>query len=190
VSELKKLARLVFEMTRRQIWLGGKVVFLQVDHGRSTRIDDDWPEEVEFPDLGSGVIWTMSPEVELGGHAIRVCVSASPNLFKREGCKVRVFVDGQIKYPGGVYEQPNWAWTWLWGENWATRLARIEISEGGRTGPVHRRDQLITEAKKRLQTAQVKHHPTPIDPVDPAAEEAVREVEALIATRKALHEQN
>lgn len=172
--ELKQLAKLVFQMTRRQIWLGGNV----------KRKMHDWPEDVEPPqNWDKRVVWTMSPEVELGGHKIRVCVSAIPDRFwAGEGCRVRVFVDGVIGYPGGFYDQVDW--TWLW-QTWATRLARIEIEEGGRTGPVDRRDQLIVEAKDRLQTAQVKHI---ADPVDPDAEEAVREVEALVARRKVLRE--
>lgn len=169
--ELRRLASLVFQHTRRDVWFGG------VAHQRMA----DWPKDVVCPDWDSGVVWTISPAIELGGHQIRVCVSATPYRFRTGSpCGVRVFVDGYVGYPGGHYEQGQWVFPFFrsFFENWAARLARIEIEEGGRTGPVDRRDVLIHEATERLHGARV-HHPLPLSPEAKATIREMEELEAL-----------
>ncbi len=177
VRELKKLAHLIFRMSRRQVWLGGKVPTVAWNAKQADADWGDWPDDVNRPssDLTwvSGLTWTLSPEVELGGHRLRVCVSSTFDSGRKHKHHVRIFVDGKIMYPGGHYEKVDWS---FW-ESWSGRLARLERAEGGLTGPVDRRDLLIAEAQEKLQSA-ASRHPSRVLDVD--AVEAVREVEALV----------
>jgi hypothetical protein len=179
-SELKTLAHRIFLLTRRGIWRGGKVVLDGPNRWNGTRVNPAWPKGLDEPDedvWGVGTTWTLSPAVELGGHELRVCVASHPN---KEGYEVRVFVDGDLKYPGGVYAGNDW---WLFAEmfpSWAARIARIEREDGGVSGPIDRRDLLIAEAGQRLRGPQQVNHPQPEPESDPAAVAAVREVEALV----------
>lgn len=168
--ELKKLAKLLFQITRRAIWSGG-------------RGDENWPDTIDAR-WKIDTTWTLSPEVELGGHRLRVCVSSRRDPYANlQSFSVRVFVDDVLKYPGGIYE----TWDWPWCESWAGRIARIERTDGGHPGPVDKRDLLITEAKQRLSGPAVRHiEQRP----DPEAVKAVEEVEALVnKTRDAARRQ-
>lgn len=174
---LQRLAYTLFCLTRREIWLGGC----------SQRANDPWPKTIKRA-WNSGVFWTLSPEVELGGHRVRVCVTTGwRDSNAIPWVRVLVYVDDEIKHPGGSYDEagPVYIASVLWRENWACRIAAQEREDGGRTGPVDRRDLLIEEAEQRLRgPARVEH-----DKVDEKAIAAAREVEALVgkverATRK------
>lgn len=79
---------------------------------------------------------------------MRVCVSS----IKREGTHhVHVFVDDGPGYPGGDYTSFNWWWSW------STKIAKQEQVDGGRTGPIEKRDLLLVEAKRRLAGVNVAH---------------------------------
>jgi hypothetical protein len=191
--ELKKLAKLIFQLTRREVWLGGKT---EVDHAYHSRKVKGWPSDMEQPKWSSDITWTLSPEIELGGHKMRVCVSSNASRYSRDSpysCRVRVFTDGKLVYPGGWYDQKDW---WLFAgkfPSWAVRIATLERRDGGKTGPVDSRDLLIAEAKERLEVPQsAKPKKLLTDNDDPAAIAAIAEVEALtrkVAARKAAERQ-
>jgi len=145
VSEkaLRKLAKAIYKLARREVWLGGK---------GPTKV---WPSEIREAKYdrawswGSNVTWTLSPEVELGGHRMRVCVSWNGS---EDGHNVRVFCDDEVKHPGGKYEQKR-----EWFEGWSWRLARMERAEGGLTGPVDRQDLLLAEAHQKARGVVTTH---------------------------------
>jgi len=182
--ELKALAYRVFCLARREVWRGGKVTEKRVRANYQTKVhklNPSWPEGLDKVDWAVGVTWTLSPPVELGGHEIRVCVSSREG---EKGFGVRVFIDGDLKYPGGYYEDADW---WPFARSfpsWAGRIARLEQEDGGVSGPIDRRDLLIAEADQRLQgPKQVTHaHPQLEEKPDlsPEAVAAVREVEAFV----------
>ena len=181
--ELKDLAYRIFQLTRRQIWLGGAVTtkIVQKDYINTVvTLYPTWPEDMDKPDFVKGVTWTMSPPVDLGGHQIRVCVYSSPRSGGTYG--VRVFVDGDLKYPGGTYMASDW---WFFAQrfpSWAGRIARMEREDGGVSGPVDRRDLIIAEAKNRIYGPDQVAHPKLIESsvLDPEAVAAIREVEELV----------
>jgi len=51
MGDLRKLARRLYDLTRQQVWVGGK------GPGRP------WPDGLEDVDWGYSVTWTLSPEV-------------------------------------------------------------------------------------------------------------------------------
>lgn len=163
--QLRKLAKAIFKLNRREIWLGGKSHY--------NGIGADWPKTIEKPDWSSGVTWTLSPEVELGGHQMRVCVSWNGG----EWHKVRIFTDGKIVHPGGTYRSGWWPIGWSW------RIAKQESAEGGKTGPVDRRDLLLKEAAAKGRGVVTQHdEPLYCDSCD----EAMQEVDALDAALGAM----
>lgn len=164
-SDLQSLAERIFLLTRRDVWLGG----------RSPK-RGSWPLDVEYPNWSNGYTWTLSPEVVLGGHRMRICVSSEGDGSSFE-YRVRVFVDGAVKHPGGLYDEFTW-FGWEIFENWAGRIARHEREEGGRDGPVDRRDLLIAEANQRIQGLSQPRRTLPKE--DLAATAAAKEVEALL----------
>ena len=177
--ELKRLAKLIFQIAHREVWWGGRV---QAERGRWGRVlkkvSPNWPEGVTIPqDWSVGVTWTLSPAVTLGGNSMQVCVSSHGD---HRGHGVRVFVDGELGYPGGFYEHEDW-WPFnLRFPSWSGRLARQEREEGGKTGHVDRRDLLIEEAAdKLLGLTKVDHTPPELE-MDPHVVAAVREVEDLV----------
>lgn len=166
-AELRRLATLVFELTRKEVWLGGK-------GGRS---NSDWPDHIP-QNWSRGVYWTLSPEVVLGGHRVRVCVSSSDyHHIEHAKHTVRVFIDDDLKYPGGKFWRYNWPWLW------SARIARYEREEGGKTSPVDTRADLIEEARERVHGGVSDHvkrledrEPSP----SPEALAAAREVERYV----------
>lgn len=185
--QLKKLAKLVFRLTRREVWIGGQ----------GTR---DWPSINEIADVRwfrgdnnyEGTTWTLSPEVELSGHRVRVCVSYNKRMdaqgnvhghYTRQNLgkwhKVMVFVDGEEKYPGGEYIEKN---RWWW-PSWSKRIAMLEHRDGGHTGPVDRTDLLITDAKKKLKAVNSTHTPKQLTvsklDEDPEYQAALEEIASL-----------
>jgi hypothetical protein len=169
-KQLRQLAKAIFKLTRREIWLGGKAEYRGVGA--------DWPKTVEKQDWSSGVTWTLSPEVELGGHQMRVCVSWGGGEWHR----VRVFTDGKLVHPGGEYQSSWWPWGWSW------RIAKQERAEGGKTGPVDRRDLLLKEAASKGRGVVTQHvDPLYCDSCDDALHEVERVAEpfAAEALRKA-----
>ena len=153
MSDLRKLAKRLYDLTRRQVWTGGKSDY----HNPGP----NWPKKLEKIDWSRGVTWTLSPETELGGIKLRVCVSWDGNTGEIYGDhRVRVFADGELKYPGGHYKAVNRkgilfehkdAWSW--------RIAVIERRDGGRTGRVDARDLLLAEAKDHLKGVKTTHEP-------------------------------
>lgn len=141
-SDLKKVAKAVWDLSHRSEWLGGT--------GQSR----DWPKNIQgFVDKkyarygdrtgwDEDVTWTLSPEVQLAGHRVRVCVSWDG----REGSNhhVRVFVDDELKHPGGQY----YGWNGNWFGGWSWRIAKMEREDGGKTGPVDARDLVLEAAKQ------------------------------------------
>lgn len=174
--ELWRLATLIFELTRRETWLGGIG-------------PENWPHTV-YGEWKDHMVWTLSPEVELGGHRMRVAVISSdftrvgshPNhwgrnqrhswevaAWHRRRHLVRVYSDGAPTYPGGKLPPIRNIWP-----TWSGRIAEIELRDGGSTGPVERRDLLIAEAKARLSSvSQIEHTPRLI--TDARAEAEVEE---------------
>ncbi len=170
-GDLRELAHKLFLLTRRDVWLGGQ-----------QNVRGAWPEGVEHPGWNdSDLFWTLSPEVQLGGYRLRVCVSSRQAAYGDvQKHRVRVYVDGEIKHPGGAYDEGEGSiLVLLFGlaESWSTVVARQEREDGGRTGPVDVRDLLITEAADRLGGVRRAVEPAP----DEAAIRAAREVEALVA---------
>lgn len=172
--ELKRLAYVLFLMTRRDVWLGGRT-----DTSEGSK---DWPR-ASLPLGAPGRFWTLSPEVALGGHRLRVCVFTTERYAYLingpigDDHHVGIYVDDEVKHPGGHYAE----WDAPWWQSWSGQIARQEIEEGGKTGPVDRRDLLIAEAERALGfrgAAVVKAPP------DPDAERAVREVEALVRGKR------
>jgi len=178
--ELKALAYRVFCLTRREVWAGGKVTSKREVKNYDTKIiklNPSWPEDLDKVDWDEGVTWTLSPPVELGGHKIQVCVSSK---FTSSAFGVRVFIDGNLKYPGGYYEDADW---WPFARtfpSWAGRIALLEQEDGGVSGPIDRRDLLIAEADQRLHGPKQITHDPPEANLSPEAEAAFREVEAFV----------
>ena len=182
--QLKKLAKLIFKMTRSDVWLGGKQVYGQEKAKH-------WPLETfpfSKPKHSREYTWTLSPEVELGNHKIRVCVYHH-HIQGREWDKdyyVVVYIDGEIKYPGGKYKDEEWGIF----PSWAYKIAKQEWLDGGKTGPVSARRKLIAEAKQKIHTPQVTHTSSTPDMTDPLVEAAVKEVEELVKKHKQPRKQN
>lgn len=179
-KELRELADRIYDLAKREVWLGGVVTDAWDFKNRGTGHVGDWPKKLQRMDWSRGVHWTLSPEVKLGGHRLRVCVT-SASYGKHT---VRVFVDDELKYPGGTFrnKETDSFWTWLWkslggrGEDhWTFVLAHQELEEGGKTGPVFRRDLLIEEANDRLKSVTVKAQ---IEE-DPAYKAALEEVNRI-----------
>ena len=157
MNALRKLARRIFDLTRRQVWLGGKCQ----SHKNP---GPNWPPNLETIDWSPGITWTLSPELELGGIRLRVCVSWDGNTGEFYGDhKVRVFADDELKYPGGEYTAVNRKGIlWEHRDAWSWKIASMERKDGGRTGRVQARDLLLKEAKERLKGVQTKHEPGPL----------------------------
>ncbi len=94
-QELKRLAKLIFQIAHREVWWGGRVQAEKDRWGRVTKkVSPNWPEGVTIPqDWSVGVTWTLSPVVTLGGNSMQVCVSSHSAA---RGHSVRVFVDGEL----------------------------------------------------------------------------------------------
>jgi|APSaa5957512576_1039674.scaffolds.fasta_scaffold79020_2 hypothetical protein len=171
--ELKRLAKLLFQLTRKKTWLGGKTCY-SIDGPEDRKYVPHWPKEMELIHWGGLVVWTLSPEVDLGGHKLRVCVADRKSADFLGDHVVRVFVDNQLMYPGGAYE--TWSWPWLW----STHLAKQEVAEGGKTSPVDTRKDLIAEAEERVHGVKViKQLPAPED-----VQRAEREIAELMESRR------
>lgn len=156
-TDLRQLAKRIFEITRRQVWLGGKCP-------RPGVPGPNWPKGVEVIEWSEGLTWTLSPEVELGGMKLRVCISWDGNnepgtVNGTHG--VRVFVDGELKYPGGFYKAANReGLLWEHRDAWSWKIARTERTDGGRNGRVSARTELLAEAKVKAKgVPTVQHEP-------------------------------
>lgn len=175
MSDLGKLAYLIYKKLKREDWHGGK------------GISGWWPKELPDQKWGRNVTWTVSPPVEIGGHTFHVCISSNAmkvtekdyyGLPKEYGPKwfpkhtIRVFCDGEIKYPGGKIEGLR-----NWWPSWSAKIAKQEIEDGGKTGPVEKRDLLIKELKGALNVVPVTHQID--DKFDEGMAKALKEVEAL-----------
>lgn len=96
---LKALAKEIYLLTRHQVWQGGfgKILF-------------PFPSAREQPRY----FWVVSPGAELDGSTFQVALfkSADTNRYHT----VLVFVDGQLKHPGGVYttHEPLFWRDWDW----------------------------------------------------------------------------
>ena len=166
LMKLKKLAKLVFQLTRHEVWLGGMT---------SLEGPSCWPRDVDYPfGVTYCIFWSLSPEVKLLGHQVRVCVSSSE--YAPEIHRVRVFIDGKLVHPGGAYIRTNYPW---W---WSTRIAKEEVEEGGKPSPVATRDLLIQAAWEKLSGGDAKHPQLagPVVEEDPEIRRAVLEVESLL----------
>ena len=174
-KNLKKLAKLIYEMTQKEVWLGGKG-------------NKGWPQSISSIDseenrrFKDSVAWTLSPEVELGGHRLRVCIS-SPAEDRWGGTtnkhNIRVFVDGILQYPGGLLgDNPDKRW---WRKTWSGRIAIQERTDGGKTGPVDRGADLIVEAREKLRGVPTLHPPqlSVVEEPNEAMLKALREIDAL-----------
>ena len=159
---LKKLAKLVFQLTRYEVWLGGKTSYKKAP-GWPTDIDHKWDEDV---------YWTLSPEVELRGLQVQVCVSSKkPRYNETFGThQVRVFIDKKLIHPGGTYTRISVPW---W---WSTPIAVQEREEGGEPGPVDIRKLLIRDAQGMVSGVKVENPPL-IPEMTPELRKALLEVE-------------
>lgn len=171
MNDLRRLSKLVYGMTHREVWLGGKVSV------PGDKMEGPWPDGVKLPyipvvywaerigeslgrsteyvyrsKLAEAWYWTLSPEVALLGFRLRVCVTSG----YAGGHEVTVFVDGERKHPGGHYRCDDWWWhRWPW-PRWSTRIADLERTDGGRSGPVDQRDRLIAAAEAKLSEEWVR----------------------------------
>jgi hypothetical protein len=127
MSNLKKLAKQVFELTRRESWDAGEL-----------RGDREWSTVAANYVYPHRYYWTKSPKVSLCGHQVELEIRTA--IF---GCIVVVLVDGEIQHPGG------W-WRSLWPWRWCNKIARQEAREGGIAGPVDVADLLLIEAESRV----------------------------------------
>lgn len=139
-NKLRKLAKTIYQLTREDIWLGGKGPH------------SPWPKRIKGfiwdPNergWGESVTWTLSPEVVLGEHRVRVCVSWTGS--STEYHHVRVFIDDELKHPGGMYQ----GWNGNWFGGWSWRIASMERRDGGKTGPIGREDALLNAAERYLK---------------------------------------
>jgi len=147
-ATLKQLAYRIFQLARREVWLGGRMKY------NSGNIGPPWPDSVLGPQgWGQGLTWTLSPEVELGGHKLRLCISWGTD-FAAPHC--RIFVDGEVKHPGGEFKANR-----FFGDAWIRRIAKQERAEGGKTGPVDTRDLLLTEAFGKVH-GKAPREPEPV----------------------------
>jgi hypothetical protein len=158
---LKRLAKSIFELARREIWLGGKVVEYSGKPGLS------WPANIEVISWPRGLTWTFSPEVELGGAKLRLCISWSLSELTPY---VRIFVDGEVKHPGGKFTA-----NLFWGDGWIRRIAKQARAACGKTGPVDTRDLLLAEAENKSKGVLTTHDKPPV--YCDLCHEAIKEIE-------------
>lgn len=140
---IKKLARNIYDLTRRESWLGGTVVY---DHKEGKdHPGKSWPANVApiSPMWPAGHTWSLSPEVILNGYRLRLCVSMGAEAEVPRG---RIFVDGEVKHPGGEFSV-----NWIWGDGWLRRIGRQQRAAGGKNGPVDIRDIAIQEAENKTK---------------------------------------
>jgi len=176
--ELRKLAKLIFRLSRREVWLGGRTERKRIDSWTYETVIPGWPEKLDKPKWKPNLTWTLSPEVELGGQRMRVCVSWLGDYG--EPVRVRVFADDKVRYPGGWYDHSDW-WLWTyWFPSWEVRIAEIERRDGGSSGPIDRRDLLIAEAKEKLELPRTNNKLLITKSEEPEAAAAIAEVEALM----------
>ena len=178
MSELQNLARQIYEITKRDVWLGGKIQ-------TRNKPGPKWPKGLEKIDWYRGLTWTLSPEIELGGIRLRVCVSwdGTTSEFGPGTHGVRVFADDELKYPGGFYSGENRKGFFVVHRDaWSWNIVQLERADGGRTGRVQARDQLLKEARKMRM--QPKLH---IDEPEPSARYC-ENCETLIAQIEYRHE--
>jgi len=87
-----------------------------------------------------------------------------------------VFVDNELKHPGGFYDTTN-----PFTDGWARRLARQEREDGGKNGAVDTRDLMLQEARNKLKGVKdvkdVKDVTTPEPVYCCLCKEAIKEVE-------------
>jgi hypothetical protein len=153
-TELRSLAKRIFDLTRREIWLGGKVKHRH-DPG------PNWPKGLERVDWSPGLTWTLSPEIELAGIKLRVCISWRGGV----GHGVRVFADGELKYPGGYYDGVNSSGIlFTHRDAWSWKIAQIENADGGRKGRISARRELLAAADEAEKTVR-RHNPQPGDDI-------------------------
>jgi hypothetical protein len=181
---LKQLAWLVYKLNRREIWLGGRTRYAN-DKSYGDIEAPNWPNGLAIPfSKKPDIFWTLSPEVELSGHLVRVVVwsklqsrrNPMTEIFNEH--HVCVFVDNEIRHPGGTYREVSFPW------RWASRLAKQERWEGGQTGPVDVRDLLIEDAHKRLRGVRARHLRLtgPVIPEDDEHHQAaIQEVEETLS---------
>ena len=148
MSELTRLAKHVYLLTQDEVWRGGK----------GGTLPHRLQEPKEFHNRRS--YWTVSPEVELGDHKVRVLVHhREPDYDQIYGGgwhEVYVYVDGRLIYPGGQY-RVSWIFSPLRYFSWSTRVIKQEIWEGGRDSKVPGvgRKKMLQDAK--LQVKGVPH---------------------------------
>lgn len=143
MSKLTRLAKAVYMLTKEETWVGGKQTA-----GSYAAPTGPWPPELKSSDGWSwawdkGTVWTLSPEVTIGQHRLRVCVFWNGDQLMNHG--VKVFVDDVQKHPGGHYAKFNW-----WFSGWSWRLAKQMYGDNGSTLPVSRSDTLLEAAKCML----------------------------------------
>ena len=161
--KLRKIAKRIYEITRRETWLGGKVT-------NTLGPGAAWPKEIKKIEWGAGLTWTMSPEVELVGYRLRVLISLKPDL---DFPYIRVFVDNKLKHPGGEIEARH-----FFGDGWARRIAQQEREAGGETGPVDVQDVVLREAALKLKGVFTDQEPQPV--YCALCGEALKEVDHLL----------
>lgn len=166
--QLKQLAKVIYDKTKADTWLGGKKKAKY--HGGPT--GSPWPSTLQTPTWSNGVTWSLSPEIELGGHRLRVCVS----YIKGEGThNVRVFADGLCGYPGGLYTVSGY----IFKTGWSWHVAVQEARDGGLPGPVSKREDIIALGKG--QKVKTQHtEPVYCAICKTAVEDAEAEVEATL----------
>lgn len=90
--------------------------------------------------------WVLSPETEIGGLKLRLCLSVPPtgeNLYNRH--VLRVFVNGLITAPGGILSRPTKrTWTYAWDCD----VAQAALVNNGRAGHIKSPERFLADLEK------------------------------------------
>ncbi len=137
-SALYKLAHKIYQQTENSIWIGGK------GHGGAWPLSEsvNWTENTR---------WMISPEIEMGGYKLRLCISKTHESYPNNTHRIRVFVDGELKNPGGMSGEIT---TFKWfTESWDVDAAKAVWNNEGRSGPIKSPERFLAEALRHQQKA-------------------------------------
>ena len=144
-TELQKIAKALWQRTRRDVWGGGYWEgSSRTNFPHALALPPSWQTWLAGSPWGRArkLTFSVSPEVTLKGMRMRLLVGWSETWTKHD---VIVYVDDEIKHPGGAYEATNRWWHWSW------KIARDEWAEGGKTGYVDVTDLVLAEAAGKPQ---------------------------------------
>lgn len=140
--ELKKFARLVFDLTAHLAWETG------VSKGMGKISLTNELHRVNWGHWPYDTVWALSPAIALGNRTVRLALGACHRGHDFIGDHVVcVFIDGKLDVPGGRYSR--WTVPWWWSSHVARSLIR---GNGFPPRGSSERTRLIEDARVKLKT--------------------------------------